>query len=206
MSLSDASLTPALRAQLLGIAAAAIDAGLRGRRLAVHAADYSPPLCLLRASFVTLRFQLKLRGCIGSLEANRPLADDVAHNAYAAAFEDPRFAPLTEPEFSAIDIHLSLLGAAEPMRFASEEDLLAQLQPHVDGVVLQDGNRLGTFLPTVWQVLPDPREFLRELKRKAGLPENYWSPDICCKRYIVEEISGSIHRGADNAVAVTPVA
>jgi len=201
-----ASLSPALHAQLLGIAAGAIQDGLRGRRPVTRAGDYPVALRVLRASFVTLRLQLKLRGCIGNLDANRPLVDDVAHNAYAAAFEDPRFAPLAEHEFSAIHIHLSLLSATEPLRFVSEEDLLSQLRPHIDGLVLQEGDYHGTFLPSVWEVLPDRRDFLRHLKRKAGLPEHYWSPTVGIKRYVVEQISGSIHGGADNAVTATPVA
>ena len=203
---SSASLNPALRVQLLGIAAGAIRAGLRGQRPAACAPDYPPPLCLPRASFVTLHLQLKLRGCIGNLDANRPLVDDVAHNAYAAAFEDPRFAPLSESEFSGIHLHLSLLSATESLCFSSEEDLLSQLRPWIDGLVLQEGDHHGTFLPSVWEVLPDRRDFLRHLKRKAGLPEHYWSPTVGIKRYVVEQISGSIHGGADNAVTATPVA
>jgi hypothetical protein len=212
MSSSDAgaggagSLSQALRAQLLAIAAGAIQDGLRGRRPMPRAAEYPTPLRVLRASFVTLRLHAKLRGCIGNLDANRALADDIAHNAYAAAFEDPRFAPLAQHEFDAIHIHLSLLQESEPLHFVSEEDLLSQLRPNIDGLVLQEGNRLGTFLPSVWETLPDRREFLRQLKRKAGLPEHYWSPTVGIKRYVVEQISGSIVGGADNAGTATPVA
>lgn len=180
---------PALRALLLGVASSAIHAGLSGTRPSPpRSADFPMPLRVARASFVTLHLRQRLRGCIGSLDANRPLVEDVAHNAYAAAFEDPRFSPLSRPEFAGIEIHLSILTQPEALSFSSESDLLAQLRPRVDGLVLQQGGRRGTFLPSVWELVPEPRDFLRQLKRKAGLPEDYWSTDIIVSRYSAEEI------------------
>jgi AmmeMemoRadiSam system protein A len=110
-----------------------------------------------------------LRGCIGSLDAVRPLGADVAENARGAAFRDPRFAPLTAGEWPQCRVEVSLLSAPKPLRFADEEDLLAQLVPGEDGVILEGGGRRGTFLPQVWEALPEPGRFMRELARKAGL-------------------------------------
>ncbi len=135
------------------------------------------------ASFVTLKKHGKLRGCMGSLTARRALAEDVAHNAYAAAFSDPRFSPLTEAEFVKLDFHLSVLTPAVPMSFRSETDLLRQLQPGIDGLVLEDGAHRGTFLPSVWESLPEAQQFLQHLKQKAGLPAHYWSDTLKISRY-----------------------
>ncbi len=137
------------------------------------------------ATFVTLKLDDALRGCIGSLEALRALRLDVARNAVHAAFSDPRFAPLRPAEFEVIDIEVSLLGATTPLTFASEDDLLAQLVPGQDGLVLQHGRNRGTFLPQVWDALPDRRDFLRELKGKAGLRADFWSAHIEVARYSV---------------------
>ncbi len=129
-----------------------------------------------------------MRGCIGTLEAFRPLAEDIAHNAYAAAFQDPRFPPVDASEVDGLDIHLSLLTPAEPMSFQSEQDLLVQLRPGVDGLILAEGGRRGTFLPSVWEQLPEPAQFLEHLKLKAGLPKTYWSDSIRVFRYETEGV------------------
>jgi len=139
-----------------------------------------------RASFVTLTIGGHLRGCIGMLEACRPLAEDVAANACAAAFEDPRFDPLTEEEFEYLEIHISVLSPPEELVFSSEEDALRQIRPGVDGVILQDGFRRGTFLPSVWEELPEKNLFWSHLKKKAGLPADYWSDRIRVFRYTTE--------------------
>jgi AmmeMemoRadiSam system protein A len=141
------------------------------------------------ACFVTLEIDKRLRGCIGSLQAYRPLAEDLVQNAFAAAFRDPRFAALGSAEFPQTHIKLSLLSAAEPMQFDSEEDLLRQLLPGVDGLILNEGLQRGTFLPSVWEQLPDPAQFLSHLKQKAGLPANYWSKTIQIERYRTEQFS-----------------
>jgi AmmeMemoRadiSam system protein B/AmmeMemoRadiSam system protein A len=167
---------------LTGLARGAIarELGLPAR---AHAA--SPFLDAPGASFVTLRKHGELRGCIGTLRAQRPLGVDVEHNARAAAFADPRFAPLARHEFDAIRIEVSLLSEPVPLPVASERELLAALRPHVDGVVFEFGERRSTFLPQVWQTLPDPRRFLGELKRKAGLPADFWSDEVRISRYTV---------------------
>lgn len=137
------------------------------------------------ATFVTLMKDGHLRGCIGSLEALRPLAEDVAHNARAAAFRDPRFAPLTAAEWPDTRVEVSLLAPAEALSFANEPDLLAQLRVGEDGLILQWGHHRATFLPQVWESLPDKRQFLMELKRKAGLPQDFWEPGLSVARYRV---------------------
>jgi len=174
---------------LLRLARESIRHGLKtGRPLPVELAPLPEEMKAVRASFVTLEAEAALRGCIGSLEARRPLAQDIAENAYAAAFQDPRFPPLREDELDGLDIHLSLLTPAEPVSFSSEQDLIAQLRPGVDGLILAEGGRRGTFLPSVWQQLPEPAEFLAHLKQKAGLPATYWSDSIKVYRYETEVI------------------
>ena len=140
-----------------------------------------------RASFVTLTLSGRLRGCIGSLQAHRKLLDDVRANAQAAAFRDPRFHPLTAAEYNDTAIEVSLLSPLSAMHFRDEQDALAQLQPGIDGIVLQCGNKRGTFLPQVWESLPDPKRFLEELKRKAGLTPDFWSGDVRLFRYHVDK-------------------
>lgn len=137
------------------------------------------------AAFVTLTLDGRLRGCIGSLRARRPLAEDVRDNALAAAFRDPRFPPLTRAEFDRVHIEVSVLSPAVPMSFAGRTDALAHLRPGVDGVVLEAGGHRATFLPQVWEQLPSPETFVRHLLRKAGLPEDYWGPDVRLSRYTV---------------------
>lgn len=141
------------------------------------------------ATFVTITLHGALRGCIGTLSAHRRLADDVRANAHAAAFRDPRFPPLCREEFESIRIEVSLLSAPVPMRFCGEADALAQLRPSRDGVVLSWHGRSATFLPQVWESLPDRAEFLRMLKRKAGLHGGFWAPDLKLERYAVRKWS-----------------
>jgi AmmeMemoRadiSam system protein A len=142
------------------------------------------------AAFVTLHRAGDLRGCIGHLEASQPLVIDVADNAFAAAFRDPRFDPLAEWELDGLDLDISILTPPEPIQFRDESDLLSQLRPGTDGLILEDRGRRGTFLPAVWQSLPEPELFLAELKRKAGLPATYWSPTIKVSRYRTETFGG----------------
>lgn len=137
------------------------------------------------ATFVTLTQRGALRGCVGSLEAERALRADVSANAYAAAFRDSRFAPLTLHEYLYTDIELSLLSPLEPIECASEQQALAELRPGVDGVVFECGVHRSTFLPQVWRELPEPRAFLAHLKQKAGLPAGFWSEDVKLLRYTV---------------------
>jgi len=137
------------------------------------------------ASFVTLRIGGDLRGCIGSLVAYQPLKDDVRQNARAAAFEDPRFYPLSVREFEQVHIEVSVLSAPEPMPFSSREDALAKLRPGVDGVILSAGRHRATFLPQVWDELPDKEEFISHLLMKAGLPPTFWDDSVRIERYTV---------------------
>ncbi len=172
------------RGLLLQIARDSIRHGLRhGRPLRVEPENYPECLQARRASFVTLQRQGELRGCIGHLEACQPLVRDVAENAYAAAFQDPRFPPISTREMPAIEIHISVLTPATPMEFRDEADLIAQLRPGRDGLILQEGSKKGTFLPSVWESLPEPEAFIRHLKLKAGLPASYWSDRIRVFRY-----------------------
>jgi len=145
-------------------------------------------LAIPRATFVTLHLDGQLRGCIGSLQAVRPLAEDVAYNAFAAAFLDRRFAPLSAREAGQIQLHLSLLTPATPVQFSSEADLLTKIVPFEDGLILEDGSRRGTFLPSVWESLPNPEKFLQHLKLKAGLPPDHWSTTLKVWRYHTESI------------------
>ena len=189
MSLTDSNYSSAEQHQLLHVARDSIVCGLdTGQALAIDVRTQPPALQKFRATFVTLQLNKQLRGCIGNLEATRTLVEDVAHNAYAAAFRDPRFTPLTAAEYNDLELHISVLSPPEIMRVDSEADLLRQLRAGVDGLILEEGARRATFLPTVWESLPEPREFLRHLKHKAGLPANYWSNTLKTRRYTTELI------------------
>ena len=137
------------------------------------------------ATFVTLMRNTHLRGCIGSLEARRSLLEDVKANAKAAAFLDPRFQPLTQSEFVTTRIEVSVLSAPEPVEFTNEREALARVRPGVDGLILEHGGKRGTFLPQVWDSIPDPAEFLRQLKVKGGLEPTFWANDLRLLRYTV---------------------
>lgn len=178
------------RDSLLRIARESIRHGLQHDcPLPVTLADYSASLRELRACFVTLTINKQLRGCIGTLEAHRPLVEDVAANAFAAAFRDPRFEQLNEHEYPLLHYHISVLTPPQDFPVKDEADLLAQVRPGIDGLVIAEGHRRGTFLPSVWESLPTPPEFIQHLKMKAGLPANYWSDTIKVQRYTVEDIT-----------------
>ena len=139
------------------------------------------------ATFVTLTLGGRLRGCIGSLAAQRPLGEDVQYNARAAAFRDPRFPPLPAAELDKVRVEVSVLTPATPMAFIDEADALRQLRPGNDGVILEyDGHR-ATFLPQVWEQLPEPRQFMAHLKQKAGLSSDFWAGEVRLFRYGVEK-------------------
>lgn len=137
------------------------------------------------ASFVTLTLNGALRGCIGSLIARRPLGEDVEANAVNAAFRDPRFNPLSAAELNSIIIEVSVLSTPTPLPVRSQTDLLKRLRPGVDGVILQAGWHRATFLPQVWEELPEAADFLAHLRRKAGLAPGYWGPDMRIETYTV---------------------
>jgi AmmeMemoRadiSam system protein A len=156
--------------------------------LQTDVSDFPAPLREPRATFVTLHRNGELRGCMGTLDVSRPLVSDIAHNAHAAAFRDPRFPSLPEAELDGLEIHLSILSPLELLPVANESDLLRKLRPGIDGLVLRDQTHRGTFLPSVWESLREPTEFVRHLKQKAGLPQDGWSEDWEVLRYSVEAI------------------
>ncbi len=149
------------------------------------AAPAHPSLDAPGATFVTLTQHGDLRGCIGSLEARRPLRIDVHANAVAAAFRDPRFPPLAAFELESTQVEVSLLSASLPIAAYDEAALLRTLVPNVDGVTLEFGRHRSTFLPQVWESLAEPSRFLEALKRKAGLPSDFWHPQMRFSRYAV---------------------
>lgn len=177
-------LNPGQRAQLLDIARRSIDAGLQqGRALAVDLRQVEGDMTAQLGVFVTLTRARTLRGCIGTMESEDPLAQAVASSAYSAAFQDPRFPALTAQELEDTRIEISVLSAMEVIHADSREALLAQLVPGVDGLLLEDRHRRSTFLPKVWEQLPEPRLFLEHLLAKAGLPADHWSPQLQARRY-----------------------
>ena len=139
------------------------------------------------ASFVTLTRKGELRGCVGTLEAHRPLGIDVRENAVAAAFRDPRFMPLAHAEFDEIRVEVSLLSPTEALQVKDESAALAALRPNIDGIVFKYGHYRSTFLPQVWEQLPEPAEFLAHLRRKAGLPMDFWAEQVRLSRYTVSK-------------------
>jgi uncharacterized protein len=182
-------LIEAYQQRLISVARASIAHGLKtGRALPVILSEYPPELQEIAATFVTLERHHELRGCIGMLQAVRPLVQDVAENAFSAAFRDHRFALLSEMELEDLELHLSILSAPEPIVFSSEQDLLNQLRPGIDGLILEDRQHRGTFLPSVWESLYSPRDFLNHLKQKAGLSAHYWSDSLKVSRYTTSGI------------------
>ena len=170
---------------LLALARAAIAHRL-GRGPAPVVPD-DPRVHAKGATFITLARDGELRGCIGSLRRSRALGEDVIHNAVAAAMEDPRFPPLSAAEFDALTVEVSLLSEPEFLEFSGEQGLLAQLRPGEDGLIIFSGCRSATFLPQVWEQLPEPRQFLAALKHKAGLPTNREVVELMAARYHVEK-------------------
>lgn len=163
---------------------------IRARLAGGAVAPPSQPEAMTRpgACFVTLKKNGQLRGCIGSAQAWRPLAEDVVDNAAKAAFGDPRFAPVTADEVDGLTLSVSVLTPPVPMRFTNEMDLLNQLRPRIDGLIIEDGGKRALFLPSVWEQLPDPAQFLAHLKHKAGMPIDHWSPHFKASRFQAVEV------------------
>ena len=160
---------------LLRLARQALESGVRGEKLPpLNRESLSPCLRADGAAFVTLTEGGQLRGCIGALEAYQPLAEDVREHAIAAALSDYRFPPVQVSELKGIHIEVSRLTAPVALEYAGPEDLVAKLRPGVDGVILRDGNRRATFLPQVWEQLPDVEEFLAHLCNKMGASPDLW--------------------------------
>ncbi|HXQ63736.1 MAG TPA: AmmeMemoRadiSam system protein A [Steroidobacteraceae bacterium] len=175
------------RQTLLGLGRESIERGLAEQRLLPWPdPDIDPGLNIERASFATLKIEGILRGCCGSLHATRSIAEDVWHNAWASAFSDPRFPPLARAEYPNVDLQISVLSPLEPLPADSERKLLASLRPHTDGLVLELDATRATFLPAVWDQLPEAQMFVGQLKQKAGWPPGFWSPRIRAYRYTTE--------------------
>jgi hypothetical protein len=174
---------------LLAVARLAVERSARsGVPLRVDPQQHAPRLRAPGASFVTLRRAGALRGCTGRLEAVAPLVADVARSAHRAACEDPRFDPVEAHELEGLELKISVLSALLPLPVGSRDELLARLVPGVDGLVLREGAAGATFLPAVWQSLPEPAQFLRELLAKAGLPPDHWSASLRFERYTTLEL------------------
>ena len=184
------------RGRLLAVARASIAHGLQsGNPVSVLAEAESQCLTEHGASFVTLHLNGELRGCIGTLEAHRPLIVDVAVNAHASAFHDPRFPAVAESEIEKLRIHISVLSPPTAVDFRNEADLIAGLRPGLDGIILESGDRRATFLPSVWDMLPEPAQFLAALKQKAGI--RIWEDLTTLRawRYQTESFADEGHEG-----------
>ncbi len=173
--------------QVIELCRKTISAGL-------HSSSYVPQNypCVFEESgacFVTLTIAGQLRGCIGSVIAHRPLIMDLIKNAHSAAFADPRFKPLTSEELYEIDIEVSLLSSPEKMQFKTEDELMEQIVPRRDGIIIRDGNYQAVFLPCVWEQLPDKTEFMQALKQKAGLKKSYFSETFTAFRFSAVELA-----------------
>lgn len=174
---------------LLRIARDSIRHGVEtGSALDVDPAEYLEALQAQSATFVTLEIDGALRGCIGVLEACRALVEDVAQNAFAAAFRDPRFPPVSQEELDGLEIHISILSEAVPLEVEDEDHLLRELRPGTDGLILEDTPSRALFLPHVWESLPEPLDFLTHLRMKAGLPAHHFSDTIRFWRFTVEDV------------------
>lgn len=179
--------TQAQKQTLISIARSSIQHGMRsGKPEAVNINHYDAELQAIRATFVTLKIAGTLRGCIGTTEAREPLVKSVAEYAYASAFRDPRFKPLSQHEFDEISLSISILTPAEAIEFKTDADLIRQLQVHVDGLIIQAGHRSATFLPSVWNSMPDADTFFSQLKAKARILPN--EPLTAAWRYRAIEI------------------
>ena len=184
------------RTRLLGLARRSILDGL-GQGVPPPLAPEAWPEALNepRATFVTLKLAGELRGCRGTLEARCPLAQDLWRNAWFSAYADPRFRPVSGEEIARLEVAISVLTALTPLHVASETELLAALRPGIDGLVLRCGAEAATFLPAVWEDLPDPRDFLTQLKLKAGWAPSFWSEALRAERYCTETFRSALEPG-----------
>ncbi len=168
-------LTDSEKQKLLQLAREAMEYSVTGKTLPIlDQTSLSPNLIEYGSSFVTLTIHTELRGCIGALEAHQPLVEDVREHAIAAALQDPRFSPVEPAELNSIRLEISRLTAPQPLKYSSAEDLIKKLKPYVDGVILQNGRRRATFLPQVWEKIPDPQQFLERLCQKMGMDSSAW--------------------------------
>jgi uncharacterized protein len=175
------------RSRLLELARRSIARGFGGHRpQPLPQEAWSPALLEPRATFTTLTLGGELRGCCGTIEPQRSLVHDVWHNAWVSAYSDIRFWPVSALELSSLGITISVLTPLEPIAARSEAELIACLEPGIDGLVLRCGVARATFLPAVWQSLPEPREFVRQLKGKGGWSPSFWPPEMTAFRYRTE--------------------
>jgi AmmeMemoRadiSam system protein A len=179
-STSDREITPDRGRTLVRLAREAIELEL-GQ--AVPPLDRPDWLQMPGATFVTLMRENRLRGCIGSIEPRRPIGEDVTQNAVAAATRDPRFLPMTADELADLKVEVTVLSPLEPLEVQGEADACQKLRPGVDGVVFTHRSAQSTFIPQMWEQLPAPKEFLRYLKKKAGLPDDFWDSDVQLQRF-----------------------
>jgi uncharacterized protein len=171
----DEQLAPEEKKILLQLARQALESGVRGNKLPhIDRTSMTPVLSAKGASFVTLTVNGNLRGCIGALEPYQPLAEDVREHAVAAALEDYRFPAVQESELASISIEISRLTLPVLLKYTDADDLLVKLRPGMDGVILRDGFHRATFLPQVWEKIPDPAEFLANLCYKMGVAPDTW--------------------------------
>ena len=174
---------------LLQVARDAIEYGLRYKRAPhLEAETFPASVRVPRAVFVTLTLDGELRGCVGTMESGLPLVINVSKYAYASAFVDSRFPAVTASELPQLHIHISILSPLEQIVCCSEQELLSKIRPGIDGLLLEEGTHRATLLPSVWDSIPDPTEFVKRLKIKAGLPAHYWSNTIRMHSYTVQSI------------------
>ena len=177
---------------LLKLAAQSIQHGLTtSAPMIVNPDDYPSALRALGASFVTLKLKGQLRGCIGSVQHQLPLAEDVAKNAFASAFCDHRFPSLSSDELDGLELSISILSTPIPLDIRDEKDLISQLRPKIDGLIIEDMNKRGLFLPSVWGQFPNPENFITHLKAKAKIASGQWSQNFKASRFITAEISAN---------------
>lgn len=171
------------RTRLLEMAWQVLDEALKGHGLQLPDEPANEELLSPAACFVTLKLNGELRGCIGSLEANEPLWRNACKNAYASGFRDSRFSPLTPDDRYDLTLEISVLSELIPLENEGESKLLSRLRPNVDGLLMEDDRHRAVFLPSVWEALPTPEQFVCALKRKGRWPEDYWSGDIILHRF-----------------------
>jgi AmmeMemoRadiSam system protein A len=180
------------RQQMLDIAQRSIQHGLHlGARLRVNYKGIEAGLLKQQACFVTLKIGQEICGRMGSLEPNMTLIESIAHNAYSAAFNDPRFPPITKEEVDHLAIDITILNELEMLTCENEDELLAQLTPNNDGIVISEDDFTATFLPDVWLQFSEPKDFILHLKIQAGLPEDYWSDTLTFERFQIKEINSA---------------
>lgn len=185
-------LTQKYGVEIIGLARLSIEYGLnKGKVFPIEVEYFPEEMQEEGASFVTIEKKGELRGCIGSIMAYRPLSLDIVENAYASAFRDNRFSPLSSSEIKDIMVSVSILTPSQVINFTNEADLLSQLKPNVDGVVIEDNGKRAVFLPVVWEHFDNKQDFLSHLKMKAGLAPDYFSKTFKASRFLSISIKQS---------------